>query len=158
MTPTSKPLIAAALLLVSACSPVETWYKAGGTAGQSTADLTACRVEGVRTVPANTQIGVTPIRSTPPRTQCYGKGDKVRCHTVPGRIYGGQRYSYDANAPLRDDVVTQCMAGLGYRPVSLPACTASQKPAVLVDRGMPPLTPDSCAVPTRGGTVIVTPS
>lgn len=158
MTHSSKPFIAALLPVLTACAPVDTWHKAGESAAQLSADLTACRVQGVQTVHPNTQIGVTPIHRTPPRRQCFEKDDKVRCHTIPGKVYGGQPYTYDANASLRGDVVTQCMTGRGYRPVTLPACTAAQRPAPLADRGMPPLTAESCAVTTRSGTVIVTPS
>lgn len=151
-----------ALLLVAAtlagCAPVATWYKPGQTAAALSADLTACRVEGVQSVPANTQLGSTPVRVTPPRRQCFKSGDDLRCITTPGQVYGGRPYSYDANAGLREDVVRQCMAARGYRAISLPACSASQRRGPIIDRGMPALTEASCAVETRGGTLILNPS
>jgi hypothetical protein len=148
----------ALLLLAAGCAPVETWHKPGETAAGRAADLTACRVAAVQSVPANTQIGRTPVRVTPPRQRCVRAGDRVQCLTTPGQVYGGQSYSYDANAGLRADVVTQCMATRGYRAVRLPACRGAAAEGPIRDSGMPALTEASCAVKTRGGAVIVTPS
>ena len=140
------------LTVLIGCSPVELWHRDGAPRQALASDFTSCRVRGVQDVPANTQIGRTPLVQTPPQTSCYRSGDKTRCTTTAGRIYGGEVYSYDANAGLRDDVVAQCMAAQGYRRIAVPRCTDAQvKSGTPIAGTLPTLTESSCAAQTKGG-------
>ncbi len=138
-------LILAATVL-SACVPYRGFYKDGAAVAQLNADLTECQVQGVNRVPANTQIRSTPVTVTPVRRICNSAG--TACRIVGGDVLGGETYSYDANAGLRNRVITQCMAARGYRAVEIPMCPQSARDTVLAraPKTLPPLGPNTCAV------------
>ncbi len=102
------------------------------------------------------QVGVTPTYVTPIQTNCYNYGYSVSCTTTGGDVYGGQTYSYDANAKLRDRVVGQCMEDLGYQAISLEQCP----PGVLEKAGpvaprMPAVANNSCAAKLPNGNWVI---
>jgi len=48
------------------------------------------------------------------------------CSAYGGNTYGGQTYSVDANAGLRQNVIQQCMAKRGWQLVNLPPCGVNE--------------------------------
>jgi hypothetical protein len=141
------------LLLAAACVPYRGYYKDGAPVARLNGDLTECQVQGVNRVPANTQIRTTPITVTPGRRVCSGDG--TSCTYIRGDIIGGETYSYDANAGLRERVVAQCMGARGYRPVEIPLCPSGARESVLAQapRTLPTLSSATCAVRGNAGWV-----
>lgn len=122
---TSKLLVVFSLLLVLAgCAPSQFtgYWRSGVTVAQQQNDLTNCQVRAANQVPVSTQVRTTPTYTTPENTSCYNIGYSVNCTTTGGQVYGGDTYSYDVNADLRQRVVGQCMARRGYQAVTLPIC------------------------------------
>jgi len=101
-------------------------YKSSTTVAQKDKDALECEVLASRTVGQNVQIGTTPTYTTPIQTNCYTIGNSVQCNTTGGQIFGGNTYSYDANAGLRSDVARQCLLDRGYTITPIPACPTSQ--------------------------------
>jgi len=112
------------LAALAACAPGARsyLYKSGGTVAEADRDIFECRVEAAQQVPAQTRIGTTPIHTTPARTYCNPVGDRIRCYTTGGQTYGGETYSYDANAGLRADYEARCLAARGYTATQVPLC------------------------------------
>src|ERR1700722_6970669 len=111
------------LAALTACaSNYEFWYKVNSVPNSGQSELTDCQVYAAQTVPANTQVGQNPTYVTPTNTNCYAIGTSVTCSQTGGNVYGGDVYSYDANAPLRQSVITNCMNKKGYFYISLPEC------------------------------------
>lgn len=138
----------ALLPVLSGCLPLSTYYAEGVSFAQFERDTTQCDVRALRDAPVATKV-----RQGPPhyitRRHCNRHGHCVnRGVWVPGDIY-----SVDMNADLRARVKSQCMGGLGYRPVEIPACPQG------VARAAPPgpsatlprLNGRSCAIKTGDG-------
>jgi hypothetical protein len=121
-----KHLIILALstvLLLSACEPVvdNYRYKSNVTVSQKDKDYFECDLASAQVVPANSQVGTTPMYVTPRQTSCYG----YPCTTTGGQVLGDDVYSYDANANLRSDYYNRCLAAKGYSVVTLPLCPST---------------------------------
>lgn len=116
---------------LSACVPTSEAYlwKDGATTLQISRQSTECEVASLNKVPASNQVGTTPSYTTPTQTYCTGYGYSASCTTTGGQTYGGNTYSYDANADLRQRVFNMCMQRNGYRSVTVPTCTADQTKA-----------------------------
>jgi len=150
-----RPLpLSLALLVLSGCLPVSTYYAEGVSLAQLERDNTRCDVQALRAAPVANQTRQGAPRYVPRRVcdaagNCYDRGG----YWVPGEIY-----TVDVNAGLRTRVKALCMGDRGYRPVELPACPQA------VARAAPPgpspvlprLNPNSCAIRTDGGIRIVT--
>lgn len=139
------PYALAAVVALTGCLPYQGFYKSGVAVGRLNSDLTDCEVAGVNRVPANTQVRTTPITYSPVREVCPDDGG--RCRYVGGAIRGGDTYTYDANADLRERFVAQCMGGKGYQRVELPACTgqAARRARVTRQSVLPRLDRSLCA-------------
>lgn len=111
------------LLVLSGCDapPAPYLYRPNTTVSTKDNDIFQCHLAAAQQVPANTQIGTTPVYSTPITTSCYG----YTCTTSGGQVYGGNTYSYDANASLRSEFEDRCMATKGYSSTILPSCPAN---------------------------------
>lgn len=126
------------IVLLSACVPTTGYYlyKDGGTVSRADTDYFDCELASARSVPTDTQIGTTPVYTTPVQTNCYNTGYSVQCNSTGGDVYGGETYSYDANADLRADFWARCMVSKGYQVTELPNCDTSKvQPAVLEKLG-----------------------
>jgi hypothetical protein len=108
------------VFLLSGCEPVvhEYRYKSNVSVSQKDQDYFECDLASTQVVPANSQVGTTPMYVTPRQTSCYG----YSCTTTGGQVLGGDIYSYDANASLRSDYYNRCLAAKGYSVVTLPMC------------------------------------
>lgn len=140
-----------ACLLVAGCGPVALWYDEGVPLAMATERLFECRVAAAQGVPANMQIGTTPIYVSPGRTVCYTGTFGTDCYEHGGNVYGGIPYSYDANAGLRDEMVARCMQDKGFARIELPVCAASRAAAVVPPDRFPALSANSCAVKGENG-------
>jgi len=109
-------------------------------------------------VSVDMQLRQSPIYRGPPLRRCFGLGGQIHCHLIPGHLQGGQVYSYDANARLRQKKVTQCMLGKGYELFQLPQCTSDQVAGRMVayDR-MPPVREGACVTRAGGRWYVVNP-
>ncbi|MFD2739318.1 hypothetical protein ACFSUD_07060 [Sulfitobacter aestuarii] len=139
-----------AALLVSACAPLNTYYRPGVPVGTLNRDTLACEVQALRDVPVATRIRRLPPEFVPSRRICNSAGD---CRIRRGYYLPGEIISYDANEGLRDRVETQCMADQGYAPVSIPRCPAGIARAAPAGatRVLPVLVPESCVIRNRDG-------
>ncbi|MEO8530162.1 MAG: hypothetical protein ABI459_02985 [Deltaproteobacteria bacterium] len=150
-----------ALGLVGCAPATETYHwKQGGSVALVDRDQFQCRVDGARSVPVNTQIGQTPTYQTPIQTICRpaGTAGSTQCTTTGGEIYGGDVYSYDANAPLRASYVARCMAAKGYQVADIPTCAPKVIPAdiaAIAGKGSRAPVEGACAVPLKGGASIL---
>ncbi|MEQ6247965.1 hypothetical protein ABMC89_03645 [Sulfitobacter sp. HNIBRBA3233] len=144
--------IAALLLGLAACAPLETNYKPGVSVTTLNRDQTQCDVAALRDVPVATQVRRLPPQYVPPRRECSKDG---KCITTQGYYLPGEIRSYDANAPLRARAAQQCMADKGYARVSIPACPAevAQAAPQAATVQLPPLTENSCVIRNRDGSI-----
>ena len=140
-----KNIFCLSLLILAGCVPTthDVFWRENASPNRRQNDYTDCQVEAVNRVPASTQIGVTPTYVTPVSTTCYGSGYSTYCSSTGGQIYGGNVYSYDANAGVRANVMQQCMARRGYQLISFPSCTTAQQEIGVIPRGTNPLPPAS---------------
>lgn len=116
--------------LVKQGKPIEKIYpaKSGVTVGRMQNDFLNCQIEAAQRVPQNMSVATTPSYTTPVQTQCYSTGyGGVNCRQTGGQTYGGQTYSYDANANLRSSAEAQCLVRSGYRLATIPPCPATAK-------------------------------
>lgn len=156
---TARParlLPAVVAILLSACAPLNIWYKPGVPVAQAEDRLLSCRVEAAQSVPVNRQVRRTPV-SFVPRRICDKNGN---CTVFYERI-GGEVIVYDANERLRRQVVERCMQQDGYTPVSLPPCPDGVRQAAPPARTtvLPRLAENSCVIRNRDGSwQIVTPA
>lgn len=140
-------------LVFAACGPVASFYREGVDVSRLASDQTACEVAALRDAPVANEIRQRPPIYYPPRQVCDAYG---ACYVYPGYWVDGPIYTVDVNKSLRDRLLTDCMAKKGYSLVSLPRCTQST-PAQTTSR-LPPLTSDSCIIPSRDGlNQIITP-
>lgn len=99
-------------------------YKPATNSVKKADDWTSCEIEAAQRVPVNTQVGQTPTFVTPMYTTCGA----YSCYTSGGQVMGGDVYSYDANAELRNRAQNQCMARKGYQLYEANLCKKSQIP------------------------------
>lgn len=143
--------------MVSACTPLRTYYKEGAQVATLQTDQTRCEVAALKEVPVNNQIRYTPERYIPERVACNRKGE---CTRVGGYWTGGESYTVDVNEDLRERVQDQCMATQGYGKVEIKRCESNVAQSMTPARTvvLPPLTSESCAIKNRDGSWrIVTP-
>lgn len=145
------PLTCAAL---SACAPLETYYRPGAAVAEMQRQTLSCEVDALAAVPVATQIRRLPPEFIPGRKICAADGS---CRVRPGRYIPGEIVTFDANAPLRRRVERQCMADEGYTPVSIPACPSGVARAApdAATRVLPALGPTSCAIRNPDGTFLI---
>lgn len=153
----SRPLAALclAMLMLAGCTPLGIYHKPGAPVATMQDTLTNCEVTALQSVPVDRRIERDPIRIVPRRI-CDSAGN---CTVVYDRV-GGEIRTWDANAPLRQRVLNQCMAAQGYDYVELPACSQSIKRAAPAGATtiLPRLAPNSCVIRNSDGTwQIVTP-
>lgn len=142
--PSSRVFCVISLVLLGACvptteslvkqgKPIEKIYpvKSGVTLAKMQNDFLNCEIEAAQRVPQSVQVATTPRYTTPVQTQCYSTSyGGVNCYQTGGQTYGGNAYSYDANANLRTSAEAQCIGRTGYQLATIPACpkTAKIKP------------------------------
>ncbi len=143
-------VVAAGLLGLAACAPLNTYYKPGASVTALQRQTTACEVEALAKVPPSTQIRRDPPRFVPPRQVCRSPD---KCRILPGYFEPGEVYTFDPNANLRRRVEAQCMADKGFAPVSIPACPSGVADAAprAATRTLPPLTAASCVIRNSDG-------
>lgn len=134
------------------CAPLQTNYKEGVSVATLNRDQTTCDVAALRDVPVSIQINRYPPEYIPARRRCNKRGE---CVVIPGYWLPGKVESYDANARLRARVAQQCMSDKGYTLVSIPLCSAAVSEAApdAATTRLPRLTPTSCVIRNRDGTV-----
>jgi hypothetical protein len=110
------------LVLIGCAGPVNFWYKPGVPPNSSNTALLQCRLAGANAVPISTQFDRTPQYRTPITTNCFNTGSSVQCTQSGGQLIGGEVYSYDANAGLRNDYTVHCMNSQGFYNLSLRRC------------------------------------
>ena len=149
-----KRYVVAILVLglgLSACAPLNTYYKPGVTLAALDRDRTRCRVKALRDVPRSTQVRRIPPEYIPPVRTCNAKG---QCQTIrPGYFIPGELVTFDPGDGLRADVERQCMAARGYAPVSIPPCpdaVARATPAGVTKR-LPKLGRTACVIRNSDG-------
>lgn len=156
-----RMIIAASAISITAvtgCMETSMWYREGVSPMKVNSDSTDCQVAAAQRVPVNSQLGQTPVYYTPVQTQCYGYGSSVSCTQTGGQSYGGNVYSYDANAGLRSRVTQQCMMNKGYQLINIRKCEDKDlKGGIRSYSVLPQLTPNSCYVNAPSGTVLVNP-
>ena len=138
------------LLALSACAPLNIYYKPGASVAVAQRQTTACKVDALAKVPVSTQIVREPPYYVPPRLQCNNEG---QCVTIPGYYEPGEIYTVDRNLGLRKQVEVQCMADAGFAPVSIPPCPQGVAKAapVRATATLPPLSEKSCVIRNRDG-------
>lgn len=144
--------------LVKQGKPIQKYYpvKQGVTVDRLKNDWLNCEIEAAQRVPQNIAVGTTPTYTTPIQTQCYSTGyGGVRCTQTGGQTYGGQSYTYDANAKLRVAAQQQCLARSGYQNVQIPKCSsgANVKP---ISNILPALSSGTCYVSDENGNYAIT--
>tara|TARA_R110002094_G_scaffold11916_6_gene21765 strand:- start:293 stop:832 length:540 start_codon:yes stop_codon:yes gene_type:complete len=140
----------AGMLMVTACAPLNTYYKPGVSVNMLERQTLACQTQALREVPSSTQVRRTPPRFIPPQQRCNAAG---ACVMTPGRYIPGDLVTFDPNDGLRKRVEQQCMADKGFAPVSIPLCPdaiARATPA-RATMTLPPLNPNSCVIRNSDG-------
>ena len=112
------------LVTLSGCEEATGFYlyRADTTVPEASRDYFECEVASAQNVPTDTRVETTPIYTTPIQTNCYPSGYSVQCYTTGGQVYGGNTYTYDANAELRGKFMGRCLVGKGYSGYELPRC------------------------------------
>jgi hypothetical protein len=144
--------------LVKQGKPIEKFYpvKKGVTADSYENDWLNCKIEAAQRVPQNMSIGTTPVYRSPVQTQCYSTGyGGARCTQTGGQTYGGNTYSYDANAELRLEAQNQCLTQSGYRSTLIPKCSPDAKIREVGNK-LPPLSAGTCYVADENGSYAIT--
>lgn len=125
-----RALGGALILVVAACSTGPTVYpvlwKTGSTSAQRLAEGNECEVRALRDAPRSIATGVSPSFTTPVSVTCANYGNVTNCQQYGGQTFGGQSYSTDLNADLRERIYQQCMAEKGYSSLVFPGCTDEQ--------------------------------
>lgn len=94
---------------VSACAAPLLFDKPGMAPGSGKGDLTDCQVEALAKVPPSNRINTIP--GGPETTYVNCASGFCTANTYGG---GSTTYTVDVNAPLRRDVLIQCMQKKGY--------------------------------------------
>lgn len=155
MRPISLSLFATFLL--AACAPMAIYHKPGVPVSRMQTDTTDCEVKAVKDAPVANQVRQYPPIYVPGNRVCDSSGT---CWTTAGYWMDGGVYTVDVNADLRGRVMDMCMAGKGYRPVSIPNCSPAVKSAAprRQTTTLPALTPQTCVIRyDDGGWQIVSP-
>ncbi|PIE12733.1 MAG: hypothetical protein CSA70_08515 [Rhodobacterales bacterium] len=147
-------LACAALAFLTGCLPLGTYYKPGVEVARKDRDLMNCKVSGAQKVPVSQRTRIIPGPYYPSRQIC---DSDEKCYTIPGHYGPDQVEIYDANAPLREQVVAQCMTDGGYERVKIPHCKANIRVAPGQTKVFPKLTPTSCVIRQNGQWQIVDP-
>ncbi|MBO9449512.1 hypothetical protein J7426_04540 [Tropicibacter sp. R16_0] len=139
-----------AMVLGACAGPLDVYYKPGATVARLQTDQTQCEVKALKDAPVANEIRQRPPIYYPGYPICDGYGN---CWYRPGFWADGGVYSVDVNKDLRNRVLTQCMAGKGYNPVSIPQCSAGVKANAPVARTttLPKLTGTSCYIKNDDG-------
>ncbi len=146
----------AALIAMTACAPLQTFYKEGETVARLDRTLTTCKVNALAQVPTDIRRRYVPPTYAPYRI-CRGHGHCYWHHRI---LSPGRYEEYDANLSLRRTVTGQCMADKGFMRASIPPCDAevTRNTDLKATQVMPPLTAKSCAIRLKSGRYqIVTP-
>ncbi|WP_390914585.1 hypothetical protein [Pseudosulfitobacter sp. SM2401] len=140
-------------LVVSACLPLTTYYRAGVSPARLQSDITSCEVRALRDAPVRLQTQVSPPVWVAPRQICNAANV---CTTQPGYYRPGHVYQVDVNKALRGRVETQCMSDKGYAPAKIQPCKngAATVPASGAAK-LPTLTDRSCFLRNSDGTLRV---
>ncbi len=131
------------VVLLSSCGSLSLYYREGQTVSRMQTETTVCQVKALKEAPVANQIRQSAPVYWPGTRRCDSQG---RCYTTPGWWQPGRIYSVDVNQSLRNQIEAQCMAGKGYRSVTLPPCKQSVKAQVAPARTttLPPLSGASC--------------
>ena len=139
--------------VLSACVPLDTYYKAGIAPVRLQEDTTNCQVRALRDAPVALQTRLAPPVFIPARRICDGANN---CTVRPGYWQRGNTYEVDVNKDLRGRVETQCMQSKGYQRAQISACKSGEAtvPATGAAR-LPKLTERSCYTRNPDGTLRV---
>ena len=135
--------------LLSACAPLELYYKEGETVAQMERDELQCQTASLRQVPTDIRQ-----RYIPPTYQSYKVCNALgHCHWHRRLLSPGRFESYDANVGLRTRVTQQCMADRGYIPTKIKRCDTSTKRETSpeITRVLPPVSDATCAIRLKSG-------
>lgn len=140
----------AGLLLLASCTPLSIYYQEGASVTRLQTDQLNCEIAALSDVPVNNQIRQGPPTYIPTRRYCDAAGS---CYTRGGFFEPGIIYTVDVNADLRKRAEEQCMAQMGYTPVTVPNCPsaifrAAPKAETQV---LPRLSAQSCAIKYQDG-------
>lgn len=135
---------------LSACAPLNTYYREGAPVKALVADETACQVDALAKAPVANEIRREPPYYVRERRVCKHNGN---CSYTGGYWIPGEVYTVDVNAPLRTKVERQCMAAKGYSPVEIPVCPprierAAPKGSTTI---LPRLSEGSCVIRNEDG-------
>ena len=148
----------AALMLLSACAPLNIHYKEGQTVSRMSTDLASCDASALKQVPKDIRTRYVPATYSP-YGFCKPFGPCFSHYHLGGYGYG-KTERYDANEGKRKTASTQCMSALGYSQVEIPPCSAevTRGTTIRSTQKLPPLTKNSCSIRLKsGGWQIVTP-
>lgn len=131
---------------LAACdTSLTTFFKPGVSVSRLQTDQTRCEVDALKDAPVANEVRQRPPMYFPGRSVCNAGG---QCWREPGYWVGGGFYTVDTNAGLRARVLDMCMADKGYKPVTIPACSAAVKQAAprAQTTTMPKLTDTTCVI------------
>lgn len=151
------PVLSAVLLAGACAAPLSIYYRPGVSVSRMQTETTNCQVAALKDAPVANQVRQRPPVYFPGRQYCNAGGG---CWYAPGYWVDGGIYTVDVNRDLRNQVEAQCMAKKGYRPVSLPNCSANVKAAAppAATSTLPQISQNSCVIRYDNGSwQIVTP-
>lgn len=137
-------------LTLSACAGGTVYYAEGVDIPTRDADFAACEVQALTDFPVRRETRYTPRIFVPSQQVCDSAG---ACVLRPGYFEGGQPYSVDANASVRQTATRGCMGSRGYARVALPACEAGTE--VRLSTVMPQLAGNTCLYGASPDTALV---
>lgn len=139
------------VIALTACAPLETYYRAGASVTDLNRDTLACEVKALKDVPQTFLLRRGPPIFVPGKKICNAEG---KCKRRPGYYAPGAVERYDPNAGLRQRVEQQCMAEKGYAPVSIPPCPDAVAKAAgpRATTRLPQLSDASCVIRNSDGT------
>lgn len=138
-------ILICALLVVSACSPLTIYHRAGVPVADVERTLLQCQVAALKDAPIAKQRVQSPPIFVPPRRICNGSGV---CVVRPGYFDDGIVEVFDANRELRIRLERQCMADKGFAPTQITRCPLGTARDLerSQTRILPSLSTQSCAV------------
>ena len=142
MTQLSKTALVAFTLL-TACAPLQIFYKEGETVAKLSDDLTRCEVSALTQVPPDIRT-----RYIPPQYAPYQICNGTSCTWHQRLISPGRFEQYDAHISLRNSVSDQCMVNRGYVKTKIKLCDTETIRAtpIRATQVLPPITAKSCAI------------
>ncbi|WP_246139442.1 hypothetical protein [Falsiphaeobacter marinintestinus] len=131
--------------MVGCDTSLTTFYKPGVAVSRLQTDQTRCEVDALKDAPVANEIRQRPPVYLPGRRVCNSAG---QCWTNPGYWVDGGFYTVDVNTDLRKRVLDMCMAGKGYEPITIPACSLQVREAVAPRQttALPKLGPTTCVI------------